>query len=87
MRGMSLCKNCVIEKAQIKGSYLPCLEHGKGLTGERPEEIRELFCQVGPYQWCTKFCNMSDIQLRLRFEKDLARIVSTVEPLWIANKY
>ena len=86
MRGMSLCKRCVVEKAKIEDSYLPCLEHGKSLTSEKPEGIRELLCQVGPYQWCTKFCNMSDLRLELRFEKEFARIVSIVEPLWVASK-
>ncbi len=82
MRGISVCKRCIGEKIEIKGSYLPCMKYKKELTGKEPQNINSLLCQVGPYQWCTKFCNMSSRQLELRFLKDYKHIIELVEPLW-----
>ena len=82
MRELSVCKRCIGEKVEIKGSYLPCLKYKKELTSIEPQNINSLLCQVGPYEWCTKFCNMSSRQQELRFQKDYKHLIELVEPLW-----
>lgn len=86
MKGLTICKQCVKEKHEIRDAYLPCVQFKEELDIAAPAKIRTLLCQVGPYQWCTKFCNMSDIQLELGFEKEYSRIVEVVEPLWNTGK-
>ena len=86
LKGMTVCKECVEEKHEIRDSYLPCLKYKEELDMREPTKIRELLCQVGPYQWCTKFCNMSDRQLELGFQKEFPRVIQVVEPLWNAGR-
>lgn len=75
-----------MEKHEIRGSYLPCVKNKEELNNGEPRKIRELLCQVGPYQWCSRFCNMSDRQLELGFQKEFPRIIDIVEPLWVVGR-
>ena len=74
---------CVEEKTEIKDSYLPCLKYKNELTAGETKNIKEFLCQVGTYQWCTRFCNMTDRQLELKFLKEYQSIIPFIESLWL----
>gem|GEM_PF-5788743 len=93
MRGMSVCLKCIRDKIEYAHTfestdvYLPCLKYREELTNATStKNMRELLCQVGPYQWCPRFCNMSDRRLEFRVSIELPVIIKRIKTNWFAEK-